>query len=151
MDIVRTRRDRDHHELAYRREVCGNFLGAISLATHRLYDLWGNGPNEQNERNREAGRILTESAGYLERQQLLMIAPGLESKTNDLFETLRELRTIVAANQPYSEEDWANAVSRLTAAMDALRSAMLNDLSKTFRYVTSTTLTNRRAPATPAT
>jgi hypothetical protein len=140
VDYLRTRRDRDHHELNYRREVCGTFLGSISLSAHRLYDLRRHGPQSVEERSLEAGRILTESAGYLQRQQLLMIAPGFEEETDRLFATVRRLRFLLAEDALCDEREWENAVAAVTEEMDALRNAMRRDLSVTFKYATKTTL-----------
>lgn len=143
VDYLRTRRDRDHHELNYRREVCGTFLGSISLTTHRLYDLWRHGPQSAEERDREAGRILTESAGYQQRQQLLMIAPGLEDETDRLFDAVRRLRFLVAKDPLCDEQEWENALAEVTEETDVLRNAMRSDLSKTFKYATKTILSGK--------
>lgn len=152
VDYLRTRRDRDHHELNYRREACGTFLGSISLTTHRLYDLWRHGPQSAEERSREAGGILTESAGYPQRQQLLMIAPGLEEETDRLFDTVRRLRFLLAEDPLCDEREWENAVTAVTEEMDTLRDAMRRDLSKTFKYATRTTLPSKqRAEIAPRT
>jgi hypothetical protein len=140
VDYLRTKRDRDHHELNYRREVCGTYLGCISLTLHRLHDLWRHGPQSAEERSREAGRILTESAGYPERQQLLMIAPGLENETARLFDAVDGLRFLVAQDPPCGEQEWENAVAAATGAIKALRDAMRSDLYKTFKYATKTNL-----------
>jgi hypothetical protein len=64
------------------------------------------------------------SAGYLERQPLLMTVPGIGDAVKVAFDSIHRLRELVIGDPPCDDATWERAIDNMTAALDALRAEM---------------------------
>jgi hypothetical protein len=130
-DRSRWKRDRRTREHAGRREIYSQYLAALSLATHQLNDLRRHGPPTRDERKRMAGEVLAASGAYQLRYQMLITAPEvLEGPTEEAFSCLRKLRDRFDEPDVSKDPVWDGAIAAISDAIDDLRRAMRDDLSR---------------------
>ncbi|WP_037675364.1 hypothetical protein [Streptomyces griseus] len=128
----RSRWQREHsaRERAVKQELYAEYLGALSLTTHRLRDLKRSVGLSREERMGQAGEILGSTNAYHLRYQVLIIAPEhLGNMANQAFARVRDLRDRFDEADVCTDPEWASAMAALTEALIALRTAMRADLT----------------------
>jgi hypothetical protein len=121
-------------DLALRRDLYGQYLAALSLATHQLRGLLRDEARRNADRSGEADKIMSESAAYLLRYQIRMISPHLEQPVEASFDALRGLRRCVAvdriADMREQRQAMDAATGEITASINALLSAMRDEFAE---------------------
>lgn len=132
LTVDRSRWRRDHHsrEQVARRELYGQYLASLALATHQLRDLRRPGLLTADERMRRAGEVLSESGAYQLRYQMLITAPDLlEAPTEEAFTSIRRLRDRFDEPDVCTDPQWDSALDAVSGAILALKHAMRDDLA----------------------
>lgn len=127
----RSRWQREHsaRERAVRQQLYAEYLGALSLTTHRLRDLKRSNGLTREERMEQAGEILGSTNAYHLRYQMLIIAPEHLGNTADqAFMRLRDLRDRFDEPDIGADPGWPSAMDALDGALNALRTAMRSDV-----------------------
>ncbi|MGW1954269.1 hypothetical protein ACWCPI_16175 [Streptomyces sp. NPDC001920] len=130
----RSRWQREHsaREHAVKQQLYAEYLGALSLTTHRLRDLKRSVGLSREERIEQAGNILGATNAYHLRYQILIIAPEhLGDMADRAFARLRDLRDRFDEPDVTSDPEWPSNLAALTEALKALRTAMRSDLAST--------------------
>lgn len=126
----RWQRENSARERAVRQQLYAEYLGALSLTTHRLRDLRRSADLTREERRREAGEILGSTNAYQLRYQMLIIAPEHLGDTADqAFMRIRDLRDRFDGPDITADPEWPSAMHAVSRTLDALRAAMRADLT----------------------
>ncbi|MEV6880045.1 hypothetical protein [Amycolatopsis sp. NPDC051128] len=131
--VDRSRWRRDHHSREHlaRRELYGQYLASLALATHQLRDLRRPGALTADERMRRAGEVLSESGAYQLRYQMLITAPDdLEAPTEEAFASIRRLRDRFDEPDVGADALWDSTLGAVSDAILSLKQAMRDDLAK---------------------
>jgi hypothetical protein len=132
LTVDRSRWRRDHHsrEHVARRELYGQYLASLALATHQLRDLRRPGPLTADDRMRRAGEVLRDSGAYQLRYQMLITAPDvLEAPTEHAFASIRRLRDRFDEPDVCTDPQWDIALGAVSDAILALKRAMRDGLA----------------------
>lgn len=124
MAAERSRWQRDHHsrERAVKRKLYGEYLAALSLATHQLRDLRRANSLAPDERVLRAGEILSRSGVYQMRYQMLITTPdGLEDIIEQAFNTLRILRDRINNPDVHNDSGWDEAIDAINDVITTLK------------------------------
>ncbi|WAU78472.1 hypothetical protein O1Q96_01150 (plasmid) [Streptomyces sp. Qhu-G9] len=125
----RWQRENSARERAVKQQLYAEYLGALSLTTHRLRDLKRSTGLPREELMERAGEILGSTNAYHLRYQMLIIAPEHLGYMADLaFMRVRDLRDRFDEADIGADPDWPSAQRALSEALDALRKAMRSDL-----------------------
>ncbi|MGI5458872.1 hypothetical protein ACQEWB_37990 [Streptomyces sp. CA-249302] len=126
----RWHRENSARERAVRQQLYAEYLGALSLTTHRLRDLKRSTGLTRQERIDEAGRILGSTNAYHLRYQMLIIAPEhLGDTANEAFRRIRDLRDRFDEPEINADPEWSSSMSAVSQSLEALRTAMRSDLT----------------------
>ncbi|MFD4554309.1 hypothetical protein ACFWP5_08265 [Streptomyces sp. NPDC058469] len=126
----RWRRENTARERAVKQRLYAEYLGALSLTTHRLRDLKRNTGLTREERIRQAGEILGSTDAYQLRYQMLIIAPEpLGDTANRAFRTVRDLRDRFDGPDVSADPEWSSTMAAVGQALNSLRTAMRSDLT----------------------
>ncbi len=130
VDRSRWRRDHRSREYVARRELYGQYLASLSLATHQLRDLRRPGALTGDERMRRVGEALSESGAYQLRYQMLITAPdALEGPIEEAFSSVRRLRDRFDEPDVCTDPQWDSSLDAVSEAIRALKRAMRDDLA----------------------
>ncbi|WP_405763851.1 hypothetical protein OG539_43455 [Actinacidiphila glaucinigra] len=128
----RWRRESSARERAVKQQLYAEYLGALSLTTHRLRDLKRSAGLTREERAKQAGEILGSTDAYHLRYQMLIIAPGnLADAAEHAFLRMRDLRDRFDGPDVAADPEWPGMMAAVSHALDALRAAMRSDLTAT--------------------
>ena len=128
----RSRWQREHtaRERVVRQQLYAEYLGTLSLTTHRLRDLKRNTGLTREELIRQAGEILGSTNAYQLRYQMLIIAPEQLGDTADqAFGRVRDLRDRFDGPDVSTDSEWSSAMNAVSETLNALRTAMRSDLT----------------------
>ncbi|MFD9442451.1 hypothetical protein ACFWBR_30480 [Streptomyces sp. NPDC060006] len=126
----RWQRENSARERAVKQQLYAEYLGALSLTTHRLRDLKRTTGLPREELMERAGEILGSTNAYHLRYQMLIIAPEHLGRMADLaFMRVRDLRDRFDEADIGADPDWPSVQRALSEALDALRKAMRSDLT----------------------
>lgn len=126
----RWQRESTAREQAVRQQLYAEYLGALSLTTHRLRDLKRSTGLTREERIEQAGEILGSTNAYHLRYQMLIIAPAqLGDAADKAFMRVRDLRDRFDGPDVSTDPDWPLTMSAVSEALDSLRRAMRADLT----------------------
>ncbi|MFF4258431.1 hypothetical protein ACFY1L_45310 [Streptomyces sp. NPDC001663] len=128
----RSRWQREHsaRERAVKQQLYAEYLGALSLTTHRLRDLKRSSDLTREERVGQAGEILGSTNAYHLRYQMLIIAPEhLGDLANQAFTRVRVLRDRFDGPDINADAEWSSTMAAVSEALDSLRVAMRSDLT----------------------
>lgn len=126
----RWRRESSARERAVKQQLYAEYLGALSLTTHRLRDLKRSTGLTREERAKQAGEILGSTDAYHLRYQMLIIAPGhLGDAAEHAFLRIRDLRDRFDGPDVSADPEWSGMMATVSDALDALRAAMRSDLA----------------------
>ena len=123
------KREESQRDLTTRRELYGQYLAALSLATHELRGLLRDSSLGDRERVCKADEIMSSSNAYLLRYQMRIIAPDLDPQVEDAFGALRGLRDCVGSAGT-GEHEWNEATDEIAKAIKVLLREMHAELSK---------------------
>lgn len=123
-------RENSARERAVKQQLYAEYLGALSLTTHRLRDLKRSAGLPREERIKQAGEILGSTNAYHLRYQMLIIAPPrLGDAADQAFKCVRDLRDRFDGADITADPEWSSAMSAVSEALDGLRRAMRSDLT----------------------
>lgn len=126
----RWQRENSARERAAKQQLYAEYLGALSLTTHRLRDLKRSAGLPREERIKQAGEILGSTNAYQLRYQMLIIAPpALGDAADQAFMRVRELRDRFDGADITADPDWPSVMRAVSEALDGLRRAMRSDLT----------------------
>ncbi|GGX11367.1 hypothetical protein [Streptomyces chartreusis] len=126
----RWRRENSARERAVKQQLYAEYLGALSLTTHRLRDLKRDAGLTREDRMKQAGEILGSTNAYHLRYQMLIIAPqGLGDDADQAFMRIRDLRDRFDGADMANDPEWPSAMSAVREALDSLRRTMRSDLT----------------------
>ncbi|MFJ8631176.1 hypothetical protein [Streptomyces sp. NPDC093568] len=113
-----------------KQQLYADYLGALSLTTHRLRDLKRKAGSTREERVQQAGEILGSTNAYHLRYQMLIIAPPrLGDEADQAFMRIRDLRDRFDVADLATDPEWPSAMNAVSEALDSLRRAMRSDLT----------------------
>jgi hypothetical protein len=126
----RWQRETSAREQAVKQQLYAEYLGALSLTTHRLRDLKRTTGFTREERVRQAGEILGSTNAYHLRYQMLIIAPArLGDAADQAFMHVRALRDRFDEPDMDADGGWSATMRAVSEALDSLRRAMRSDLT----------------------
>ncbi|KUO00958.1 hypothetical protein [Streptomyces resistomycificus] len=126
----RWHRENSARERAVKQQLYAEYLGALSLTTHRLRDLRRSTGLTREDRIEQAGGILGSTNAYHLRYQMLIIAPEhLGALADQAFMRVRDLRDLFDEPDVATDPGWPASQAALTQALQALRAAMRSELT----------------------
>ncbi|MCZ4095988.1 hypothetical protein [Streptomyces sp. H39-C1] len=126
----RWQRESSARERGIKRQLYAEYLGALSLTTHRLRDLKRSPGLAREERVEQAGEILGSTNAYHLRYQMLIIAPAMLSESAEqAFMRVRDLRDRFDEPDISADSEWSSTMRSVSDALDSLRRAMRSDLT----------------------
>jgi hypothetical protein len=126
----RWRREHTARERAVKQQLYAEYLGALSLTTHRLRDLKRNTGLTREKRIARAGEILGSTNAYHLRYQMLIIAPEpLGTTANQAFRCVRDLRDRFDGPDVSTDPEWSSTMDAVSEILNTLRTTMRSDLS----------------------
>jgi hypothetical protein len=132
-DRLRWRRDRINSSQDARRQAYAAFMGALSDAYQRLYEIARKG-NEPGEAQAAAHEVFVSSNLYPLRYQLVLIAPwSVVEPTNQAFWKIRDLRDLVATGATRDSQEFRLLGRQYVDAAEEAQVAMRGDLGTSWR------------------
>ncbi|MFE2012512.1 hypothetical protein [Streptomyces sp. NPDC059491] len=130
VDRVRWRRDQATSSAVERRQLYGQFLGAVIATRMNLSELLRDEECLPDERGRRASNVLHSGGVYELRYQIMITAPAaVVAGVEESFQTLRGIRDQVAEGQAPGSTTYVQARERHRRATSKLTSAMREELS----------------------
>ncbi|GAA2677959.1 hypothetical protein GCM10009864_57120 [Streptomyces lunalinharesii] len=129
-DRVRWRRERALNGALARRELYGQFLGALIATRMKLSELLRDDECGAGERRRQASNLLHGGGAYELRYQIRITAPSdVVDKVEVAFQTLRSMRDCVAEGLETDSPEYTHARELHRAAASDLTAAMRHELA----------------------
>lgn len=126
----RWQRESTAREQAVKQQLYAEYIGALSLTTHRLRDLKRSIGLTREERIEQAGEFLGSANAYHLRYQMLLIAPArLGDAANQASACVRDLRDRFDGPDISADPDWPTKMSAVSEVLDSFREAMRADLT----------------------
>lgn len=129
-DRVRWRRDHATASAVERRQLYGQFLGALIATRMSLSELLRDDESGPDERQRRASSVLHGGGVYELRYQVMITAPAaVVEDVEEAFQSLRKLRDRVAEAESPASPAYGQARQQHREAVRKLTSAMREELA----------------------